>query len=323
MSENGDPGWRKGGLQDAEAVAALADELPASSLWSLLLTVMERRAKARSLADLLRQWEQDDFTAPAPIDQRTLMRVDARLLEAAAAFEAIELSPLTPLGTCSAMALASQNKIVSALRGTEVLSDPTNTLALECARRLRQDPEAVLRLGTSQRVVRAQRLPPLHQRQGPARHFRQHFRMFVLCTAGREVKDHGFVVAALVEHIATHLRALELLQRDGFAFGARSLRLLATEDRTAIMDRIAAACPSDIPTTREVLNHPYYSGGLRFMLSVRAGDFEIPLIDGGSFDWVARLRANRKHVFVASGIGSQLVPAMFGVLRQAQDERSR
>ena len=59
------------------------------------------------------------------------------MLAAAEQFEAVELSPLAPLGVCSVVGLASQNKIVSALRGTEVVSDPTNVLALECARRLR------------------------------------------------------------------------------------------------------------------------------------------------------------------------------------------
>lgn len=312
MSDASSPDWRADGLPDADAFAALASEMPATSLWSLLLTVLERRAKSRSLPELLRQWEQDDFTAPAPIDQRTLMRVDRRLLEAAADFEAIELSPLTPLGTCSAMALASQNKIVSALRGTEVVSDPTNAMALECARRLRQTPDAVLRLATSQRVVRAQRLPQQEQRLGPARHFRQHFRLFALCTAGREVKDHGLLVTALSEHIHTHLRALDLLAEEGFPTIARSLRLLATKERAPVMERVAAHCTGDVRITQDVLNHPYYSGGLRFLISVRAPDFEVPLIDGGAFDWVSRLSANRRHVFVASGMGSQLVPAMFG-----------
>jgi len=35
--------------------------------------------------------------------------VDGYLLPAATAFEAIELSPLAPLGVCSSIALASQN----------------------------------------------------------------------------------------------------------------------------------------------------------------------------------------------------------------------
>ncbi len=310
MSDHRDPGWRARGLKDTGAFEDLASGLSPSSLWSLLLEVMDRRARARTLPAILRQWQEDDFTGLAPMDQRTLLRIDGRLLEAAANFEAVELSPLAPLGVCSVMALASQNKIASALRGTEVVSDPTNALALECAHRLRRTPEAVSRLATSQRVVRAQRLPPLAERVGFAAHFRQHFRMFVLATAGKEVQDHGLAVAALSEHIHTHLTALDLLERDGYGFPARSLRLLATPERAGLMDRVAASCLG-VPIVREVLTHGYYNGGLRFMISARAGEDDIPLIDGGAFDWVARLNANRRCVFVASGIGSQLVAAMF------------
>jgi hypothetical protein len=302
-------------LSDA-AFAALADSLPASALWSQLLSLMERRARGRSPAELLRQWEQDEFTAPAPLDQRLLLPLDARLLEAAAAFEAIELSPLTPLGTCSAVALASQNKIVSALRGTEVVSDPTNVLALECARRLRRSPEETPRLATRQRVVRAQRLPPRAQRTGFARHFAQHFRIFVLGAAGREVQDHGRLVPALAEQIRVHVRALDLLEQDGYRFPGRVLRLLATPQRAAIMDRVAAevadlSAGGGLEVRREGLEHPYYSGGLRFLINVRAEGVDVPLIDGGSFDWVARLSANRRLYFVASGMGAQLAAALF------------
>lgn len=298
------------------AFAALADSLAASALWSQLLGVMERRARGRSPAELLRQWEQDAFTEPAPLDQRLLLRLDARLLQAAAAFEAIELSPLAPLGTCSAMALASQNKIVSALRGTEVVSDPTNVLALECARRLRRAPDSTPRLATCQRVVRAQRLPPRAQRAGFARHFAQHFRIFVLCAAGREVQDHGRLVPALAEQIRVHLDALDLLEQDGYRFPCRVLRLLATPARAALMDRVAAdlselADLAGLEVRREVLEHPYYSGGLRFLISARAEGVDVPLIDGGSFDWVARLSANRRLYFVASGMGAQLAAALF------------
>jgi hypothetical protein len=56
----------------------------------------------------------------------------------------------------------------------------------------------------------------------------------------------------------------------------------------------------------ERLEQKYYDG-LRFMISAHsaAGD-DIPLIDGGAFDWLHKLAANRKLVFVASAIGSQL-----------------
>src|SRR6185369_4684835 len=100
------------------------------------------------------------------------------------------LSPLAPLGVCSAVGRASQNKVVSALRGTEVVADPTNVLALECARRLREDPEQVVRLATCHRAVRAQAHPKL-----PG--YAPHFRIFCLASGGLARKDHAFVVEAL------------------------------------------------------------------------------------------------------------------------------
>jgi hypothetical protein len=38
---------------------------------------------------------------------------------------------------------------------------------------------------------------------------------------------------------------------------------------------------------------------------------EIPLGDGGTFDWLARLTSNRRGVYVASGMGAQLVALLF------------
>ena len=41
-----------------------------------------------------------------------------------AAFQAVELSPLCPLGTVSQLAVAHQNKVLATTRQTEVLADP-------------------------------------------------------------------------------------------------------------------------------------------------------------------------------------------------------
>jgi hypothetical protein len=37
----------------------------------------------------------------------------------------------------------------------------------------------------------------------------------------------------------------------------------------------------------------------------------IPLIDGGAFDWLRKLKSNQKLSFVASGMGSQLAAYLF------------
>lgn len=289
--------WTASGL-DAAAIDALAKTIPASELWSLLLGVLERRAAARTPASLAQQWTADRFVAPSPIDQRTLLELDRELFRVAQAFEAVELSPLAPLGACSAVALTGQNRVVSTARGTEVVSDPSNVLALESARRLRKDPTVTVRLATSHRCVRAQEVPKL-----PG--FAAHFRMFCMTTAGHEIEDHAFVVNALIEHARTHLSGLDRLQQHGYRFPDRCVKLLSTPERAHLAQRIGAAFP-DVAVVHEPLAKPYYDG-LRFMIETRSvSGARIPLIDGGAFDWLTKLAANRKLVFVASAIGSQL-----------------
>jgi hypothetical protein len=289
---------------DSESIRdALAQGMAASELWSLLLSVVENRAAQRTPAMVRQQWEHDRFVQPCVVDQRTLNHLDSHLLATAAAFEAVELAPLAPLGACSSVALTSQNRTVSTVRGTEVISDPTNVLALECAKRLRAAPGAVVKLATSHRCVRAQ---PVPKQPG----FAPHFRMFCLVTAGHELKDHALVTDALLEHIRTHVAALDRLEQHGYHFPGRKLRLLATPARAHLAQRIADAVEG-LPVTLAALDHNYYDG-LRFMLDVStpAGD-AIPFIDGGTFDWLRKLCANERMVLVASGMGSQLAAFLF------------
>jgi hypothetical protein len=202
------------------------------------------------------------------------------------------------------MGHASQNKVLSALRGTEVVSDPTNVMALECARRLRRDPATVVRLATSHRCVRAQPIPK-------QRGFTANFRIFCLVSAGLERQNHALVVDAMGEHIKTMLHALDHLEQHGFAFPERRITVLTREDTAALGDRIVATV-GDAVVARALLDHPYYNKGLRFQITARSSEgLETPLVDGGAFDWVARLMSNRRAVYVASGFGSQLVPLMF------------
>jgi hypothetical protein len=278
----------------------LAREIAGSELQSILLEVMHARAAERTPADILAQYRRDRFVTPAQVDQRESVAIDGHLLAAAEGFRAIELSPVTPLGTSSEFGASDQHRVLSALRTTEVVSDPTNVLALECASRMRSEP-GPLHFATSQRVVRAQPVPKL-----PG--YAQHFRIFVLASGGIETKDHAFTVDTLVHHIRTQLAAFDRLEQHGYAFGKRRVDVLATAERAALADRVAAAVGGE----RKLLEHAYYSGGIRYMLWVTAPDGrEIPLGDGGTFDWLAKLSSNRRAVYVASGMGAQLVAAVF------------
>jgi hypothetical protein len=287
----------------ASTFERLATELESSRLQSVLLEVMRRRANDRSPADVLAQYRRDGFCKPSVVDQRTSLAIDAHLLAAAADFEAIELPPVAPLGACSTVAPTDQNRVLSALRATEITSDPTNVLALECALRLRAHPTSSVHLATSHRVIRAQPVPKV-----PG--YAPHFRIFVLASGGVETKDHGFTVETLARHVRTMLAALERLEKDGYSFGARRVDVLATPQRATVGDRIAESLGTI--ATRKPLDHAYYSGGLRYMLWVTAPDgAEVPLIDGGTFDWLAKLTSNRRAVYVATGAGAQLVAVRF------------
>ncbi|MFO0614099.1 MAG: hypothetical protein U0414_16015 [Polyangiaceae bacterium] len=284
---------------DPETREKLAASLSGTALQSLLLDVMHRRAEARAPRDVLAQYLRDGFVVPSPVDLREMAVVDAHFLDAASAFDAIELSPVTPLGTCSTVAATHQHRVLSALRAAEVVSDPTNVLALECARRLRGAD--VAHLATSQRVLRAQPVPKV-----PG--FSQHFRIFVLASGGVETRDHGFTRGAIALHLRAMIAALDRLERVGYAFGRRTITLFSTPERARVADRVA----EEFGAERAALDHAYYSGGIRFRIGVTARDgSETPLVDGGTFDWLTKLTSNRRAAFVATGAGAQLVPLRF------------
>jgi hypothetical protein len=281
----------------------LAAGLTGSELQSLLLEVVQARAQARSAKELVTQYGRDPFCVPAPVDLRTTLAIDSHLLAAAERFEAVELSPVAPLGTCSVVGPTHQHRVLSALRATEVVSDPTNVLALECALRLRARPEVDLHLATSQRIVRAQ---PAPKQPG----YSQHFRLFVLGSGGIERKDHAFTIDTVALHVRTLLAGLARLEQQGYALGRRRVEILASPERQPLGAQLADVLDADCAA----LEHPYYSGGLRYRIWVTAPDgAELPLADGGTFDWLGQLMSNRRAVFVGSGLGAQMIALRFGL----------
>src|SRR5690606_20548364 len=109
---------------------------------------------------LMEAYQKNRFVVPSAISGLQFAKADVQILAWAQQhfFETIELSPLAPLGNCSAIALADQNKIVSAVRNTEVVADATNLLALEAAsrRKKKMSDTAFINLCTVHRQVRAQ-----------------------------------------------------------------------------------------------------------------------------------------------------------------------
>jgi len=140
------------------ARAVLESELSPTDLQSLLLSLARTRARRIGPAEALGRWKSDRFVRPATIDPGRLSDVENRLWRRLrnTPFVGLALSPVTVLGTCTSVGAVDQNRIVSTVRSSEVVSDPTNVLALEAARR-RQSSVDPVHLASCQRVLRAQR----------------------------------------------------------------------------------------------------------------------------------------------------------------------
>jgi len=161
------------------------------------MSVARLRIDRASAADVLRRYEEDRFVRPADIDPAQLDDLEQRALAVLpAVFERVDLSPVCPLGTSSVLGGVSQDWVVAAVRGGEVVSDPTNVLALECAVRRRHDRRHAVRLCASHRTLRAQPFAPP---------FSQHFRLLALCSAGRAGQEEEL----LEEQLAFYVSFLE------------------------------------------------------------------------------------------------------------------
>lgn len=307
---------REAGVPDlVDALARLAP----TDLQSLLIAVHARHAAAVTPPRLLERYEANRFVRPSPADPRRfgdVERVAWSLLPAG--YAPIELSPLAPLGACSAVATVSQNKIVSTDRTTEVVSDCTNVLALECAsRRRRARGDAATRhapvlLATSQRLVRT----PLYR--GP-RSF-AHFRVLALCSAGRDASGFRFEADRVTEHLDFYLRLLRGVSEIGRTLTTPRVAVTdVTDGRLApvIEARVLRPLAERFPEARVHLDPSRTAGrgyyeGVCFKLyatdpSTGSGQAagEIELADGGPVPWTRRLLSDDGERLVISGLGME------------------
>jgi hypothetical protein len=291
--------------EDRPLLEALSARSPSGCL-PLMLALARHHAARRRPSELGAQFERDGFVRPSPLDLRVAHRLDGLALDAAAEFEAVLLSPLAPLGVCAAVSPSSQNRVVTTTRGTEVVSDPTNVLALECATRLSHAIHSV-RLATLHQTVRAQRF----KQPGYA----QHFRLFVLAEAGAALPDHAFEVEAFVRHVRVFVRLLDACEAEGSRFPNRVITLLVGERGQAIGARLRARLVTDAPGVRleeGPLDSNYYDGVRVLLDADDASGGRANIADTGLFDWVAKLTSNKRFRFVASGLGLQLLATRFG-----------
>jgi hypothetical protein len=257
--------WR---AMPAGSREALTRDLPPTDLQTLLIAVARARAERVTPADVMRRWQQDRFVRPAASDPRRVAAVEARLWQLLPAeFAGIELSPVVPLGTCTAVAPVSENRIVATIRNTEVVSDSTNALAVEAATRRRgQAKDGHVDLAACHRQLRAQVFGP-----GAG----SHFRLFTL---------------TLIPHRQPRI---ELSVFDNLVLAER----LTDTIRPSFSDR--AALLADAPGRTR--GRGYYNG---FALRI-AADGETELGDGGLTTYTAQLTQDAKERCLVSCLATE------------------
>ena len=266
---------------------ALVDGLGASELQSVLLDVTRERAAKVTPARLLQRWRQDRFVRPSDTDPRKLAKTQQRLWELLPGqFAGVVLSPVTPLGTCSAVATINQNQVVGTIRGTEVASDPTNELAIEAAVR-RRAGLARVDLATCQRVVRAQPF------DGPG--VFAHFELFALVSSARDSGSGRTEAEMLIDHLSYWYDVLG----DAAEFTFTTFTPSAVRDR--IDDTVRPALKVDFTEDTERSQGKNYYAGTAIGID-RGG---LGLGDGGFTRWTADLLGDAKERCLISCVSTE------------------
>ncbi len=303
-------------IGDEGLVDKLSEGLTPSDLQSLLLAVYKQRAGHLAPCDLVNQYRRNRFVQPAQASPTAMLEFDRLAYSLLPPdFEPLELSPLAPLGACSALGAVSQNNVVSTIRNTEVCSDSTNVLALECARRRqRSDARALgqVKLCASHRLLRTQRF------EGPASF--PHFRVFTLCTAGRDQGFFRFETGALAEQIDFYVRLLDQASTLGYKVEDARVSVTVLDERwietlqTGVLDALAARYPNvKMGFDQERQSGRGYYVGACFCIHARdRSGADYMLVDGGFTTWTQQLLSNRKERLLSSGIGSERLCVCFG-----------
>jgi len=313
-----------------DLVERLAACVSAGDLQAFLLELARRRAGSREPHELLAQYLNDRAVSADSADARQLARLSLAAFEAADGFAAIELSPVEPLGGQTVLGGLSQDNALGTVRASEVVADPTVSLALAAAAARRQGRDHV-RLCACMRVLR------------PQSEARRHFRLFALVSAGRSDGDHRHEVEAMRDHVAAHLAIGAAAREAGAPVERLLVRISDTAVHRALIEGGAAVRPD--------VGHPHdampaeavrrlgrrlrrlelalealapviggvsqaellvdltrseavgYYDGLQLRIDADSGGAERELADGGAVDWTARLLSDRRERLFTSGLG--------------------
>jgi hypothetical protein len=284
----------------------LETELSPTDLQSLMLSLAQTRARRTRPAEALRRWKSDRFVRPATIDPGRLSEVENRLWRRLrdTPFDGLALSPVTPLGTCASVGPVHQNRIVSTVRSSEVVSDPCNVLALEAALRRRAGVDQV-HLASCHRVLRAQRFVE----SGAF----AHFVIFALVSTARDSGSARTEAQLLIMHLRFWQQVLDELL--GPAWGRFAYTLIGNQSRGHRLTEMIQSGLPDAPLTEypERTQGIGYYDTAAFKIMAKSEADELEIGDGGFVGWTAELIPDAKERCLISCVAPE---RLAGLMRE-------
>lgn len=291
----------------SELFAVLTERLSASELNSLLLEVYQTQTQQMTPAQLLHSYRENRLVQPSAVDPVAYRTFELHWLKMGemAGFIPLELSPVSPLGSCSVVGKVHQNKVLSACRGTEVSADITNILALESSRQRQAQNFPI----TPTQYCGAHR--HLRTQQFNQTGFSPHFGIFCLASAGRDTGDFNFETDQIGKQIGLYLQVFNQISPQAeLTISLDALHEPSRENRLfeKVKNRLRSLFPQMDFKIRELLQqeHQYYRS-VRFGIHWNYRGNSFPMVDGGFTDWTQQLTNNQKERFLSSGIGLELL----------------
>ena len=282
----------------------LSSVIPGTQLNSLLIEVFRMRSEQLKASDLLKAYANNRFVQPANISPISFKRMELEIMEflSTKEFDLLEFGPLAPFGSCSVLGTISQNLILSASRGSEVVADITNLMALESAKRKKANTSSQnINLAATHRLTRCQ---PLTSEKHTA-----HFKILCLTTAGYDKGNSTFEVQSIAAHINIYLEIFTTIlniQSDQLRVKIFHLTDNNQDKLSSISSRVRPLCKTEnielisIPRTQKI----YYQD-IQFQINFLCKDQEYFIVDGGFVDWTQQLLQNKKERLMTSGMGTE------------------
>ena len=289
-------------LGDLELIEKLYT-LPSSDFNSLMMEVYQSQANKAAPTQMVKAFQTNRFSAPSELDPVAYHILETEFLSAAQklGIKTVLLSPSAPFASSSVFGYVDQNNVVSATRGTEILSDPTNMLSIIIAEQLKNkktDNKTPIHYCTTARVLRAQAFPN-------TKRLFAHFGVFCIVSSGKDRGSYICEKALFLKQLAFYKK--QLLEKYDTKFSIVLQKRRGYTDGDGFFDGMAELIRNelpDIPLSFDMKHEDnnYYKG-INFIINMEKDGNKMEIGSGGFVDWIQRMTNNKKERCLISGIG--------------------